>query len=698
MEFNLGYLEPGAIEVAGRRPVRGYWPHLRLIPLVESTDLHRKAGELPPHVAAIVGLPLPRRSVPVNAIVCTDPVRGRQLVTTEGAPPIVGWDEVDAAYQDWMRTVYLPFQRQVSLYDPQGLRPLGTPVEAVRLEVVGSCASGFLLRYVDGVAQQLELRLQCSHVVHNHPVPVSRLGAGPDVQIVVPPLRHMHPQTLNDFMSWTDHDRKFDETVAHMGRYMESVAAGLPVDQRYVVGFLEPFADPMGYDTAAAGVENFKIFVRRANEALAGWCRSQPGTYFVDGNELSAMLGRIRTDEELINYYGHRIVFDPYDDWVEQAARLTPYPVLESYDMQPALYYTVLLRHVFARRTTVLGRAPVKLVITDLDNTLWRGVAAEGTVDHWSGRPSGYVEALRILRRRGILLAVASKNDESFVRQNWDALQMVGDDPLGMTLRLDDFVMAKIHFRPKSESVRDILAATNLAAANTVFIDDNPLEREEVQAAFPEMRVLGAELNYLRRELLYSPYTQRAVLTDEDRQRTELTRTRVAFHEAGGDDGAGGDFLAGLSLTLRVGRCAGPDSDEAVRAVQLINKTNQWNLNGHRLESAPAGEIVWGSVADSTTGYGIVAVAVVDAAERVVTHLVVSCRVIGMGIDQAFVAELGRAFGRLRLAYRPTDRNRATQAFMADRGGRLELGAEPAPDHVTVVEQLAAHAAVVPGG
>ncbi|HWE54658.1 MAG TPA: HAD-IIIC family phosphatase [Acidimicrobiales bacterium] len=691
MEFNLGYLETGALRAAGARPVRGYWPHLRLIPLIESAELQQQAAGLPAHTRAVVGLPLPKRPVPVHAIVTTDPARSRQLVTAEGAPPIIGWDGVDAAYQEWMRSTYLPFERQVALFEPQGLRPVDTPAESAHLEVVGSCGSGFMLRYTDGVAQQLNMQLQCSHIVHNHPVPVGRVGARPDFQVVVPPLRYMHPRNLDDFFAWTDHELGLRETIAHMRRYMDSIAAGLDVDHRFVVGFLEPFSDPLGYDTAAGGPENFKVFVRRANEALAAWCRTRPGTHFVDGNEISALLGRMRTDEEMLNYYGHRIVFDPYDDWIEQDNPLTPYSTLESFDMQPALYYTVLLRHVLARRTTILGRAPVKLVITDLDNTLWRGVAAEGTVDHWNSRPAGYAEALRIVQRRGILLAIASKNDDDFVRSRWDALKGAGEDPLGISLALSDFVMARINFGPKSESVRQILAATNLAAANTVFIDDNPLEREEVQAAFPEMRVLGAELSYLRRELLYSPYTQRAVLTDEDRHRTEMTLSRIAFHEAGGDDGAGGDFLAQLGLTLRTGVAADATSDEAVRAVQLIDKTNQWNLNGRRIEGPlPAGhQLVWGSVADSHSGYGIVAAAVVDPTEAAVTHLVVSCRVIGMGIDEAFVAELGRAFGRLRLAYAATDRNRATQAFMAARHGLLDLDGAAGPAHVAIEAPLA---------
>ena len=79
-----------------------------------------------------------------------------------------------------------------------------------------------------------------------------------------------------------------------------------------------------------------------------------------------------------------------------------------------------------------------------------------------------------------------------------------------MCFDLEDFDSVRIDFRPKSVTVGEIMEELGVLDDAVVFVDDNPLEREEVQAAFPALRVLGAEMNYVRRELLFSPFTQAA--------------------------------------------------------------------------------------------------------------------------------------------------------------------------------------------
>ena len=280
-----------------------------------------------------------------------------------------------------MRDQYLPFQRSMAPYEPDGLRPVGARSEDVKFEVVGSCAAGFLLRYTDELAKQLDLHLDVSLVTHNHPVPVRR-GAPdiPDVQLVLPPLRYMHPETLDDFFKWEDHAARLEQSIGHLGTYLDHMAAGLPATQRFVTGFMEPFSNPVGFDHDRSSPANFKVFVRHLNEALAAWCDERPGTWFIDLNEISAVIGRGRTDEELLGNLAHRTAFDPYDDWVEANQPIAEYSALDSFDMQAPRFYLTVMRHMFSRRTTVLGRDPVKLVIIDLDNTLWRGLASDGHV------------------------------------------------------------------------------------------------------------------------------------------------------------------------------------------------------------------------------------------------------------------------------------------------------------------------------
>ena len=165
----------------------------------------------------------------------------------------------------------------------------------------------------------------------------------------------------------------------------------------------------------------------------------------------------------------------------------------------------------------------VKLAIVDLDDTLWRGLIIEDgafTSEAAEGWPLGLSEALLFLKKRGVLLAIASKNEQSKVEAIWDQVW------LGRVV-LDDFVVRKINWKSKAENLAQILADTNLLPRNAVSIDDNPTERMKVKAALPGIRVLGADLYGLRRVLLWSSETQTSAITDEAGRRTELIRANL---------------------------------------------------------------------------------------------------------------------------------------------------------------------------
>ena len=169
----------------------------------------------------------------------------------------------------------------------------------------------------------------------------------------------------------------------------------------------------------------------------------------------------------------------------------------------------------------------VKLVLVDLDDTLWRGVAAEAaevSSTASEGWPLGFAEALMFLKSRGVLLGIVSKNDEDRVREIWRRIY-------GTRIRLEDFAAVKINWRPKAENIEEILAEVNLLPNSVVFIDDNPVERAAVKAAFPEIRVLGPNPYLWRRILLWSPETQVATITSESAARTEMVQKQVQREE-----------------------------------------------------------------------------------------------------------------------------------------------------------------------
>ncbi len=124
----------------------------------------------------------------------------------------------------------------------------------------------------------------------------------------------------------------------------------------------------------------------------------------------------------------------------------------------------------------------------------------------------GFLESLLYLKKRGILLAIVSKNNEEFIVSNWN--QIVQGQ-----IALTDFAARKINFRSKAENLAEILQEMNLRPENAVMIDDNPVERAAIQAALPGVRVLGRHLYYLKRILLWSSETQRSVITRESAEK-----------------------------------------------------------------------------------------------------------------------------------------------------------------------------------
>ena len=178
-----------------------------------------------------------------------------------------------------------------------------------------------------------------------------------------------------------------------------------------------------------------------------------------------------------------------------------------------AAWVEALAMFRIARRSSA-----VKLVICDIDDTLWRGVLAEtespsGTeIEGW---PLGVLDALTALKKRGILLALASKNEEDRVAAIWRRL-------VGSRLSLDDFAVRRINWLPKVENITEIINLVNVLPSSVVFVDDNPVERAAIKASFPEMRVIGADPYSLKRILVWSAETQVPDITAEFGAKTEM--------------------------------------------------------------------------------------------------------------------------------------------------------------------------------
>ncbi len=457
-----------------------------------------------------------------------------------------------------------------------------------------------------------------------------------DVQVVQIPVRPLLPENryfhlpYDDLASWV---RLLADAKENLALLCQSVLTReFPV---FVLGFLVPQQNPMGRLLPRYDLRNPVFFVEQLNIALDDELKNYPNAHFVDLDQIAASFGkRFFLDDGVIELnHAAALADSPYD---LGSPRIEPIPLMsEHYELRTPEFIQAMWSEIVAMYRTLRQVDQVKLVVVDLDDTLWRGVMGDKGDDVGpeavEGWPLGLVEALLWLKKRGILLGVVSKNDEERVANWWESV-MHG------RLLLEDFAFRKVNWRPKSENMGEILRDACLLPRSVVFIDDNPRERAEIQEAYPDVRVLGSHPYYVRRILLWSPETQVAVVTAESEHRTEMMLAQVQ-RESARRQLSREEFLEQLQIAVRVERLTTPEGPRFVRAVELLNKTNQFNTTGRRRtseESAKAlqnGESLYVfDVEDRFTKYGLVGVVWVNG--PCIDQWAMSCRVLGMGVER----------------------------------------------------------------
>jgi FkbH-like protein len=311
------------------------------------------------------------------------------------------------------------------------------------------------------------------------------------------------------------------------------------------------------------------------------------------------------------------------------------------YDSEPqhptvmALQLAAIYRDITYTAKFLLGK---KVVVADLDNTLWKGVIGEGVVEHDHRRQ----QVLKQLRNKGVLLAIASKNDPGNVRWN------------GASLQETDFVAAEINWGHKTASIKRIGQDLNLKLKDFVFIDDRPDEREMVQLSIPGIHCMDATsestwhmLEWWAAALPEQTETDRTQMYHERRER-QAHLDRLAEKE---DDQ---QLLASLGLRLEIRPAT---QKEMVRAAELINRTNQFNTCGSRVTNQQVAgwidsarhQVLIAEAADKFGTMGIISVMVVEQLPDAlqIPVWVLSCRVFGFGIENAMLNQVRRSAQRL---------------------------------------------------
>jgi FkbH-like protein len=331
--------------------------------------------------------------------------------------------------------------------------------------------------------------------------------------------------------------------------------------------------------------------------------------------------------------------------------------------------YGDLLARLLAAR---LGRSS-KCCVFDLDNTLWGGVIGDdGLQGIVLGAGSAAGEAFLdlqhyalALRRRGILLAVCSKNDAATAVEPFDRHPE-------MALKRSDIACFVANWDDKASNLQQIARTLSIGLESLVFIDDNPFERELVRRALPEVFVpeVPEDPALVARCIADAGCFEAVSVTAEDAMRAELyadNARREARRSSATDlDG----YLADLDMTLHWGAFA--ESDVA-RVTQLINKTNQFNLATRRLSEGEVRAIMADPRAvglrfrlvDRFGDNGVIAVVtghMADDETFVIDDWLMSCRVLGRHVEAATLnalVEAARRLGATRIAgrYRPTGKN-----------------------------------------
>jgi len=356
-----------------------------------------------------------------------------------------------------------------------------------------------------------------------------------------------------------------------------------------------------------------------------------------------------------------------------------------------------------ARRTGAVVAAGLgltrKCVVVDLDGTLWGGVVGEDGVEGLAigDGPDGEAhvalqEHLLALRRRGVLLAVVTKNNEADARAPFERHS-------GMRLRLEHFSAFVASWDDKPGGLRRVAQELSLGTDSLVFVDDNPVEREAVRQALPEVEVvlLPPEASGYAAAVASHPSLEPGAWTAEDAVRADRYAARAAAVEASASAGSREEFLQSLDMEV----VAEPvDESNLRRVVQLLGKTNQFNTTTRRHGAAEVdamlavpGEVCLAlRVSDRFADHGLVAVVlgvpeeepVAAGAERSdggpggtlrIDSWLMSCRVLGRGLETAAMrlvadAAVRRGHRRLLGELVPTDRNAPAQDAYAAAGFR----------------------------
>jgi FkbH-like protein len=361
---------------------------------------------------------------------------------------------------------------------------------------------------------------------------------------------------------------------------------------------------------------------------------------------------------------------EPYSNWfdayTERLAQI-PYSPLGF-----TVLSTMVARRLFRRRT----RSP-KVIVVDCDNTLWSGECGEdgpANVKMTSGRQLLQRFLLKQVQG-GRLLCLCSKNHEPNVLEVFARHE-------AMPLQREHLTAWRINWQPKPENLRALSAELSLGLDSFVFLDDDTFECESVRALCPEVLTLQVPRDDAQIELFLREVWELDLRppTLEDERRAQYYRDNAEREKIRGTTASLDDFIASLQLQVEIAPLTPKDF---ARAAQLVERTNQFNLNGVRRSAAELQALLATAgrecrlirALDRFGDYGAVGLVIycVRGETLDVETLLLSCRALGKGIEAHLATHILNAaqsagVAEIAFDYRPTPKNGLIPSFLAEFG------------------------------
>jgi len=288
-----------------------------------------------------------------------------------------------------------------------------------------------------------------------------------------------------------------------------------------------------------------------------------------------------------------------------------------------------------------------KLLILDLDDTLWGGIVGEvgwknlriGGHDYLGEAFYDFQSKIKALKERGILLAIASKNEES------NAVTAIKKHP-EMVLAMNDFVTYRINWNDKAKNINEIVKELNIGLQSVVFFDDSPFERERVREILPEVFVPDLPKdpteysNFLSRLCCFDTTN----ITTEDVVRADLYKSEFKRTKLKKKYETLSSWIETLDLEVSIENIK---SENVPRSFQLLNKVNQMNLSTRRLSKKEfknwinkKSNYLWTVRAKDKFGdYGIIGILSISLKNKNahIVDFIMSCRVVGRFIEETII-------------------------------------------------------------